>query len=369
MPLSKDTATFTLMPDDVEPTDQLVKEAQKLAGEILWVSGRTRPDVSFAGALVSSLATRAPKRSQELGVKIMSYLIRTKSMKLQIHPDETGLSLYTDASFAPDNEKSHSGWVVLMAGSPLSWRSSRQATVSISTAEAELGAVLEGGIALLGSEALLRDLDMSNMEKVIHVDSTSALAISEGSGSWRTRHLRVKAEWLSEKLHNGEFLIRHCAGRVQLADLLTKVMTWARIRELLLLWGFNVEEDSNVAVLAEAEACKQNKSSVSHSSSTHIAQQHQASRVLAVLTLLSMIPKGASTRVELWSEPQPLRLDATLVSGALVVCLVLLLILGWELLRWAGLQTYDRLGPGSSLRRLQRLQRLRDTTARAIRKS
>ena len=40
--------------------------------------------------------------------------------------------------------------------------------------------------------------------------------------------------------------------------------------------------------------------------------------------------------------------------------------MGWELLRWAGIQTYDRLGPGASVRRLHRLRRLRDTTARAI---
>ena len=176
-----------MMPSDEEPTEHLVREAQELAGEILWVSGRTRPDVSFAGALVSSLATRAPKRSQELGVKVMAYLVRTKMLRLQITSNKTDLSLYTDASFAPDSEKSHSGWVVLMAGSLLSWRSSRQTTVSISTAEAELGAVLEGGIALLGSAALLKDLEMDQMKKVIHVDSTSALAISEGSGSWRTR--------------------------------------------------------------------------------------------------------------------------------------------------------------------------------------
>ena len=121
-----------------------------------------------------------------------------------------------------------------------------------------------------------------------------------------------------------------------------------------------MEEDSDAVVVAQAEAGRQSSSNSSLSHSTHIAQQHQASRVLAVLILLSMIPKSASTGVELWSEPQPLRLDATLVSGALMVGLILLLILGWELLRWAGLQTYDRLGPGSSLRRLQRLQRLRD---------
>ena len=335
------------------------RQAQKLAGEILWISGRTRPDVSFAGALVSSLATRAPKRSQELGVKVMSYLVRTKMLRLQIGADETGLSLYTDASFAPDR------WVVMMAGSPLSWRSSRQTTVSISTAEAELGAVLEGGIALLGSAALLKDLEMDQMEKVIHVDSTSALAISEGSGSWRTRHLRVKAEWLSERLQTGEFSIQHCAGRVQLADLLTKVMTWARISELLLLWGFNVEDGVEMSG-AHTSNHPQDNSSSSRQHHTFTQPPSQAARVLAVLLLLSTIPKSASTGLELWSEPQPLRLDSTLLSVAMVAGIVFLLILGWELLRWAGIQTYDRLGPGSTSRRLQRLQRLRDATARAI---
>ena len=167
---------------------------------------------------MSSLATSAPKRSQELGV-------RTKTLRLQIRSDETGLSLYTDASFTPDSD--------------FFWMGGADVRIPIEMAEQQTGhgvdfnGGVEGGIALLGLAALLKDV----MEKVIHVDSTSALAISEGSGSWRTRHLRVKAEWLSERLHSGAFSIRHCAGRVQLADLLTKVMTWARVRELLLCGG------------------------------------------------------------------------------------------------------------------------------------
>ena len=194
---------------------------------------------------------------------------------------------------------------------------------------------------------------MEQIEKVIHVDSTSALAISEGSGSWRTRHLRVKAEWLSERLQTGEFSIQHCAGRVQLADLLTKVMTWARIRELLLLWGFNVEEDPVIVGGGTSNQLQVSTSSQPQSSSIRSRSQYtctqttgQAARVLAVLLLLSTVPKGVSTGVELWSEPQPLRLDDTLLSGAVVFGIVFLLILGWELLRWAGIQTYDRFGPG-----------------------
>ena len=79
----------------------------------------------------------------------------------------------------------------------------------------------------------------------------------------------MKAEWLCERLQTGEFSIRHCAGRVQLADLLTKVMTWARIRELLLLWSFNVEEDPAAVGMAQAEASSQIQHSRSRSHCTY----------------------------------------------------------------------------------------------------
>ena len=264
----------------------------------------------------------------EIGLKVVSYLIRTNDFRLQIHPDKTGFSLYTDASFAPDSEKSHSGWVVLMAGAPLAWRSSRQTTVSLSTAEAELMAMLEGAVALLGTETLLRDLSYEPQTKAIYVDLTSALALSEGSGSWRTRHLRVKAEWLCEKLNAGEFEVHHCEGRVQLADLLTKAMPWSRIREMLLLWGFDIQEET----VAE-NASLQPYNSIS---SSHNLSKAAATRVLVFIILMSYVTRGVGTGMELWSEPQPLRLDPALGSWAFVLVVVLLLIMGWECLRWAG---------------------------------
>ena len=75
--------------------------------------------------------------------------------------------------------------------------------------------MLESAVALLETEALLRDLAYKQ-KKAFYVDLTSVLALSEGSGSWRTRHLRVKAKWLCEKLTAGEFAVHHCEGRVQL---------------------------------------------------------------------------------------------------------------------------------------------------------
>ena len=58
---------------------------------------------------MSSLATRASSRAVEIGLKIVSYLVRTKDFRLQICPSHGRLV---------SEKKSHSGWVVLMAGAP-----------------------------------------------------------------------------------------------------------------------------------------------------------------------------------------------------------------------------------------------------------
>ena len=83
---------------------------------------------------------------------------------------------------------------------PIAWRSSRQSTIALSTAEAELSAILEGAIALLGIESLLVDLAEEIEDKKVGSDSVSALTISAGNGSWRTRRLRLKSAWLQEMI-------------------------------------------------------------------------------------------------------------------------------------------------------------------------
>ena len=63
-----------------------------------------------------------------------------------IDPDESFFT-YTDADHGGDKDtmKSTSGFVVMMAGGPVSWRSKLQTTVSLSTTEAEYVAGVDAG--------------------------------------------------------------------------------------------------------------------------------------------------------------------------------------------------------------------------------
>ena len=131
-----------------------------------------------------------------MAYKMLKYIQRTSGYFRKITSDGTSLTMYPDAAFAPSSSRSQTGWVIYYGGTPVLWRSSRQSTTALSTAEAESNAILEGSIAMLGIEAMLLDVSEEIHEQLIGSDSMSALSLTAGTGSWRTRHLRIKASWL-----------------------------------------------------------------------------------------------------------------------------------------------------------------------------
>ena len=45
-----------------EPDPEYIHRAQKLAGSLIWLSTRTRPDITYAQSRISSMMTKAPKQ-------------------------------------------------------------------------------------------------------------------------------------------------------------------------------------------------------------------------------------------------------------------------------------------------------------------
>ena len=144
------------------------------------MSQRTRPDLAYTACLLASLSTKAPERAIRVAERALAYIQRTKAFVLTAGADDTGLIAYSDASYAPEGNRSHTGWVVFLHGSPVCWRSARQAFVTLSTAESELVAGLDAVVALQSAEAMLSDFGITGLDKTLRVDSQSALAIAVG---------------------------------------------------------------------------------------------------------------------------------------------------------------------------------------------
>ena len=267
-----------------------------------------------------------------------------------------------------EGNRSHTGWVVFFHGSPVCWRSARQAFVTLSTAEAELVAGLDAVVALQSAEAMLSEFGVSSFDKTLRVDSQSALAIAIGQGSWRTRHLRVRANYLREQYESGEIIPVYCPGVEQAADLLTKALPSAKILELAAIWGLLEHGTSRPA---EAEAYSEARTVGSGT----VAQQDLHLSTLAVVLALFQVFQVVGASSQSTDEDEdlslPVSLDADLMLAVSIICIGVCFIAVWEFLKWCFQSVFVRREAGTtasslSPRKARKLQRLRDQTAQAI---
>ncbi|CAE7239682.1 unnamed protein product [Symbiodinium sp. CCMP2456] len=367
IPISKDLANFSVEEHEGVYTEQELRKAQQCAGELLWISQRTRPDLSYVASLVGSLSTRAPRRATQIAEKAIAFLQRTMSYALVYSGDNSGLVGYCDASFAPDGSRSHSAWLVLLNDCVISWRSGRQSTITLSTAESELTAMSEVVLALQSVDSMLRDVLPGGQKLQLYSDSTSALAIANGSGSWRTRHLRLRSAWVSELIANQAITVHHCIGEVQPADLLTKALASQRMRSLSKLINlYDPEDDEGGGDVSGSSSI--NISSINAGSSAACAPKEIPKGLIALLVLSQAVTGSAYN----WEEEEAvvvktaLAVDYGMLTWAFLWATVVVFLITWELLKWLMWLAYDKVVPGASSRRMRRLQKLRSATTEAI---
>ena len=129
------------------------------------------------------------------------------------------------------------------------WKSSRQSTPALSTAESELLEAIEG-LTMGGSvDVLIQEISNTVGGKKIRVDNMAAVnLLVESAGSWRTRHLRLRAahlRWASWK--TGLVGRADSRSRNSWADIGTKMMSSPKLESMkrMLNMGrsFKKEED------------------------------------------------------------------------------------------------------------------------------
>ena len=158
------------------------------------------------------------------------------------------LDIYTDSSFAPSGGRSHGCCAVFYNDCAISWRSARQQLVTLSTAESELLEAVEGMVLGRAVKGLLDELSQRDLPMTLLIDNSAAVTLlSSASGSWRTRHLRLRSNWLREMIQNKVVNLRHQPGEGQRADLGTKPFSRERLKTLVTLWGLKDKRSMSTA--------------------------------------------------------------------------------------------------------------------------
>ena len=115
------------------------------------------------------------------------------------------LEVYTDSDWASDQttRKSTSGAVIVAEGMRLHAYSRGQASVALSSCEAEVMAVSEGIKAALLLQEVLMFAGLGHYENEVKVDSSAAHAFFHRRGVGRMKHIYSKILWLQDLIATG----------------------------------------------------------------------------------------------------------------------------------------------------------------------
>ncbi len=135
------------VPENEDITDASQTLYQQKVGLLLFPAIATRPDRAFAVSRLSRFNPRPGIRHHEAADRVFHYLFQTQDYCIRYGGDVQDLSSFvcaSDASFGHNtlDQKSSQGYIMKLFGAAVAWRANKKDTVTTSSTEAELLAIL-----------------------------------------------------------------------------------------------------------------------------------------------------------------------------------------------------------------------------------
>uniref|UniRef100_A0A2N9J0G8 Reverse transcriptase Ty1/copia-type domain-containing protein n=1 Tax=Fagus sylvatica TaxID=28930 RepID=A0A2N9J0G8_FAGSY len=118
-------------------------------GSLMYAQTCTRPDINFAVGMLGRYQSNPEIDNWKAAKKVMRYLQGIKDFMLTFRrSDSLEVTGYSDSDFAGciDSRKSTFGYLFMLAGGAISWKSAKQTIIASSTMEAEFVACFEATV-------------------------------------------------------------------------------------------------------------------------------------------------------------------------------------------------------------------------------
>lgn len=233
----------------------------RLVGELIFLTN-SRPDIAFAMGTVSRFMSK-PQHAHLVAAKhILRYCNSTPNLGIAYMRDPSAtlegfssawrIQGFTDSDWAADKQtrRSTGGYLMTLAGSPISWASKRQATVSLSSTEAEYKSLSDGAREAVFLSRLLRELQvLDTIQPALHCseadvnnqlieanipgpediellcDNMSAIKMTRNPVFHaRSKHIEIYHHYVRERVLDGEISVKYVPTEQQTADILTKAL-------------------------------------------------------------------------------------------------------------------------------------------------
>jgi hypothetical protein len=218
----------------VTPTKPNSAKFHSMVAKLLYLGKRGRPDILLPVQFLCTRVKSPTLEDQRKLERFLGYLQLTKSWtKVFDRSPIKRMETYIDASFAihPDG-KSQSGCAVFVGGTLVHETCRKQKIITRSSTEAELMAlsdhIQEGKLMeeFLVDMSTLCNIGIMGQTQVIYQDNQPTIIIvTKGGGKARTKCMKVREEYVRERLEAKEIIIQYARTEQMLADVLTKPLS------------------------------------------------------------------------------------------------------------------------------------------------
>jgi len=142
----------------------------------------------------------------------------------------TDLVGFVDAAHATNLEKKCfiTGWVLCYAGAAITYKSKLQTVIATSSTKAEFVTAVHAAKMARYLSSVLKDLGFAQeYPTVLYEDNQAAIAmINQRKPTICSRHINVQFFAIQEWCRQGDIVMKHIAGILNMADYLTKELSW-----------------------------------------------------------------------------------------------------------------------------------------------
>lgn len=224
---------FVIEPEDVDQhaPEDLVKIYRSQVASLIYIATWSRPEISYAVSLLSRYLTSPTKKLLMAVHRVYAYLKNTKTLGIRYTDnDDNGhkkmeLVAFCDSSDADCKLTSRStgGYVIFLNGTPISWKSARHNTVSLSTMESEYIQSTLTAIEILYLRETLEFMGYKQPTTICYQDNAACIKLSENPVSKsRSKHIKRRHHFIRQCVANKEITLEAIHTSEQVADIFTK---------------------------------------------------------------------------------------------------------------------------------------------------